>query len=90
MSDTTPAETAAPDTTGEAAPTRLTHPGSAQTIEVAGDITNYLANGWRVATPKAPKGNASLGAWQAFARSQGFTEDEIAGKTKAELRSALS
>lgn len=84
MSDTTEAQAAAASTT------RLTHPSSEQAIEVAGDISNYLANGWRVATPEAPKGSANIGAWQAFARSQGFTEDEIAGKTKAELRSALS
>ncbi len=88
MSDTSTSETSAAATS--TGPTRLSHPGSNQIIEVVGDVSNYLANGWRPATPEAPKASASLGAWQKFARSQGITDADIDGKTKAELRSALS
>jgi hypothetical protein len=69
----------------------MTHPASVQEIEVAESaVEKYLTQGWRTATPHAPKGNASLEDWQAFARSQGFDEDQIEGKTRDDLRAALS
>jgi len=69
---------------------RLMHPGSSQEVEVLdGSQHRYLANGWRQVEEDAPKGNASLPAWQDYARSKGFTDDDIAGKTRAELRAAL-
>lgn len=33
-----------------------------------------------------PRGNASLEEWQAFAKEQGATDDELAGKTRDEIR----
>jgi hypothetical protein len=69
----------------------MTHPASAQQIHVAPNaVERYESQGWRKATPNAPKGNASLEDWQAFAREQGFTDDQIEGKSRDELRAALS
>jgi hypothetical protein len=70
---------------------KLTHPNTEQSIDVApGHVDRYLEQGWRPATVEAPAGNASLADWQDFARTQGFAEDDIEGKTRAELRAALS
>lgn len=87
--DSTQAE--ASEVTAAADPVvRLTHANSDQVLEVTGNPERYLTNGWRIATLEAPKGNASLEEWQVFARSQGFTEDELAGKARDDLRAALS
>jgi hypothetical protein len=69
----------------------MTHPASNQEIQVAPSaVERYESQGWRKATPDAPKGNASLEDWQAFAREQGFTDEQIDGKTRDDLRAALS
>lgn len=69
----------------------LTHPHSAQRIEVAENhAAKYLGQGWREATPDAPKGNAPLADWQEFARSQGFTDEQLEGMKRDDIRAALS
>jgi hypothetical protein len=69
----------------------MTHPASAQTIDVNdAHVDRYTEQGWRPATVSAPPGNASLSEWQDFARDQGFTDDQIDGKSRDELRAALS
>lgn len=74
------------------APTvRLSHPRSQQVIEVRADMTrNYLAQGWRKATPEAPGPSAKKAEWVAFAVSTGLSEQEAEAMTKAELIAALS
>lgn len=68
---------------------KLTHPDSAQTIDVAaGHEGKYLAAGWRVATPDAPKANASREMWAAFAAAQGIPVED--GMTRDDIRAALS
>lgn len=70
---------------------KLTHPDSTQTIDVdEARVEMYVSQGWRPATTDAPKGNAPLGEWQAFAREKGFTDDDLEGKTRDDLRTALS
>lgn len=70
---------------------KMTHPQSAQTIDVPDSAADrYRSQGWRPATRQAPGGNASLEAWQDFARTQGFTEDQLDGMGRDDLRSALS
>lgn len=70
---------------------KMTHPNSDLEIDVpAGAVATYESQGWRVATPKAPKGNAGLEEWQEFARTQGFSEEDLEGKSRDDLRSALS
>lgn len=74
-----------------AASVTLSHPNSAHQIEVPADRTAmYKSQGWSEATPDAPKANASLKDWQAFARDQGFTDEQIEGKSRDELRQALA
>ncbi|MSZ76333.1 MAG: hypothetical protein F2667_04405 [Actinobacteria bacterium] len=73
------------------APIQLTHPESEQRIEVGADqLDRYVVNGWRAAEVGAPAGNASFEAWAEFARSKGFTEDQIVGQSRDDLRAALS
>jgi hypothetical protein len=70
---------------------KLTHPDSDQVLDVAEARADmYLGQGWREATPAAPGGNASLNAWQEFARTQGFSEADLEGKSRDDLRAALS
>lgn len=70
---------------------KLSHPHTDQTIEVnEAHAERYLEQGWREATTDAPAGNASLADWQDFARAKGFKDSEIEGKTRADLRAALS
>lgn len=70
---------------------KMTHPKSAQVIDVAeSSAERYRSQGWRPATTEAPAGNASLAAWQDFAREQGFSEDQLDGMGRDELRAALS
>lgn len=70
---------------------KLTHPASTQEIDVIDSVAGrYMAQGWRPATPAAPKGNASLAEWQDFAREQGMADDDIEGLTRDDLREALS
>jgi hypothetical protein len=69
----------------------LMHPASRQTIEVAASVADrYRSQGWRLVAPDAPKGNASLAKWQEYARARGFTDAEIAGMSRADLRAALA
>ena len=69
---------------------RLMHPDSDQEIEVLdGSERVYRANGWRPVEVDAPKGNASLETWQEYAREKGFSDEEIEGKSRDELRAAL-
>lgn len=69
---------------------RLMHPNSSQEIEaLPGSEWRYIAQGWRVIEPDAPKGNAPVKAWREFGRSKGLTDDEMKGMTRAELRAAL-
>ena len=70
---------------------RMTHPDTDRVIDVADDpAPMYSSQGWvrDLATP--PPGNASLAAWQEYARALGFAEDYIDGMTRNELRDALS
>lgn len=70
---------------------KLTHPDSDQVLDVdPKHAPRYTSQGWRPATPDAPAGNASLDAWQAFARERGFTDEDLDGKSRDELRAALS
>lgn len=74
---------------------KLTHAGSGQTIEVQEDHSDrYLQQGWELAgtssTAAAPAGNASLADWQDYARTQGYSEADLEGKTRADLRAALA
>lgn len=69
----------------------MIHPDSKQQIEVAPEhARRYLDNGWRERAADAPKGNAPLADWQDYARSKGFTEDDLEGQTRAQLRAALA
>lgn len=43
-------------------------------------------NGERDATIEPPAGNASLEAWQKFARSRGLTDADLEGKSRDDLR----
>ncbi len=70
---------------------KLTHPKSTRVIEVAESVAHrYMSQGWRPATPAAPKGNAPKAEWVEFALTQGMTEDDVDGLTRDELREALS
>lgn len=70
---------------------KMTHPDSDLEIEVRDDLADtYRSQGWRAATVGAPAGNASLETWQAYARTQGFTDDDLDGKNRDDLRAALS
>lgn len=69
----------------------LVHPESDQRIEVLVEHADrYTQQGWREVEAGAPPASASLKKWQEFARERGFTDAEIDGKTKDELRAALS
>ena len=70
---------------------KLMHPDSRQEVEVAESVAGrYLANGWREPATDAPKGNASLDEWQEYARSKGFADADLEGKSRDELRAALA
>lgn len=70
---------------------KLRHPKRGRVIEVAPErAAMYRASGWVDATPDAPAGNASLATWQEFARTKGFTDEDIDGKSRDDLRAALS
>lgn len=70
---------------------KLIHPESSQEIEVAESVASrYIGQGWREPATDAPKGNASLTEWQDYARSKGFDDADIEGKTRDELRAALA
>lgn len=69
----------------------LTHPESNQDIEVNADhVDKYLDQGWREKAEDAPKGNASLEEWADYARTKGFSDDDLEGKSRDELRAALA
>lgn len=73
------------------ATTTLTHPDSAQDIEVDVDhVARYLTQGWREKATDAPKGNAALEEWQDYARTKGFSDEDLDGKSRDELRAALA
>jgi hypothetical protein len=70
---------------------KMTHPKSSIDVEVQPSaVATYESQGWRKATDGAPAGNASLEAWQDFAREKGFTDEELEGKSRDDLRAALS
>jgi hypothetical protein len=70
---------------------KLIHPDSKQEIEVADSVASrYQLQGWRAPATDAPKGNASLEEWQDYARSKGFSDADIDGRTRDELRAALA
>lgn len=70
---------------------KLMHPESKQEIEVADVVApRYFAAGWRELADDAPKGNASLAEWQEYARTKGFSDDDLEDKTRDELRAALA
>lgn len=70
---------------------KMTHPDSDLVVEVpAHAIATYESQGWREATPDAPKGNAPLAAWQEYARLKGFTDEDLEDKSRDDLRAALS
>lgn len=70
---------------------KLMHPGSQQVIEVADSAApRYLGQGWRVPAGDAPKASASLAKWQEYAQTKGFSDEDLDGLTKAEIRAALA
>lgn len=70
---------------------KLTHPHSDLVVDVTEtQVDRYLTQGWRPATVEAPAGNASLESWQDFAREQGYSEDDLEGLGRNDLRAALS
>lgn len=70
---------------------KMTHPESGLEIDIpAGQQSIYQSQGWRPATVDAPKGNASLEEWQEFARTQGYSDEDLDGKSRDDLRAALS
>ena len=70
---------------------KLMHPGSKQEIEVRPEhLDRYVSQGWREIADDAPKANASLAEWREYALTKGFTEQEIEGKKRDELRAALA
>ena len=67
------------------------HPESNQEIEVAESVVaRYLENGWREPAADAPKANAPKAEWAAYALTKGFSEADIEGMTRADLRAALA
>jgi len=80
---------------------KMTHPKSKIPVEVQpAAVQTYESQGWRRAETDAPAGNASLEAWQEYARKRGFSEDDLLGEAddsgerqplgRDELRAALS
>ena len=70
---------------------KMTHPDTDLEVEVPdGLISSYVSQGWRPASSDAPAGNASLDLWRDYARSKGFTDEDLDGKTRDDLRAALS
>lgn len=69
----------------------LTHPDTSLEVEVAASaVGRYQSQGWREKTADAPKGNASLEDWRSYALSKGFTAADVEGKSRDDLRAALS
>lgn len=69
----------------------LTHPNSGHVLEVDDARADlYLAQGWRIATPAAPKASATKADWVAFAIAQGLDPAEAEAMKRDELRAALS
>lgn len=70
---------------------KLMHPESKQEIDVNdGSAWRYKSQGWREIATDAPKGNRTLEDWQAYAREKGFSDEDIDGRTRDELRAALA
>lgn len=70
---------------------KLMHPDSRQEIDVADSVAaRYQSQGWREPATDSPKGNAPLADWQDYARSKGFTDADIDGRKRDELRAALA
>ena len=70
---------------------KMMHPASAQEIEVRAEhAARYLAQGWRELAEDAPKAGAPLAAWRDYARSKGFTDDDLEGMKRADIRAALA
>lgn len=76
----------------EPTPVILVHPDSpGHEVQAApSQVEKYTSQGWRVKAEDAPKGNASLEDWQAYARVKDFSDEDIEGKTRDELRAALA
>lgn len=71
--------------------TKLIHPDSKHEIDVAESVVSrYRSQGWREPANDAPKRNASLKDWQNYARSKGFDDPDIEGRTRDDLRAALA
>lgn len=71
--------------------TKLIHPNSNHEIDVAESVVGrYQSQGWREPADDAPKGNASLDEWQDYARSKGFADADLEGRTRDDLRAALA
>lgn len=69
----------------------LMHPASNQVIEVVDSVADrYLSQGWREVAEDAPKAGASLAKWQEYARSKGFSDADLDGLTRADIRAALA
>lgn len=69
---------------------KLSHSDSDLVLEVADDQADvYASQGWRPVV-EPPAGNASLEAWQEYAREQGLAHEDIQGRSRDDLRSALS
>ena len=70
---------------------KLMHPASGQEIEAAEErVPLYVSQGWRRVSDDTPKATAPLKVWQEFARSKGFTDDDLKGMKRDEIRAALA
>lgn len=70
---------------------KLIHPDTEQEIDVAESVAaRYINQGWRPPATDAPKGNASRDEWAAYALTKGFSEADIEGKSREELRAGLA
>ena len=71
--------------------TKLMHPDSDLEVDVnPGSAPRYYQQGWREIAADAPKGNDSLSEWQEYALSKGFSDDEIDGQSRDQLRATLA
>lgn len=70
---------------------KLVHPHSKQEIEVGDSrVAHYVSQGWHQLAGDAPKASASLSAWREYARTKGFSDDDLKGMKRDEIRAALA
>lgn len=76
-----------PDWLEQGGPLGLSDPGSAAAGEAAAKAGQDFTDA-AVPPLDEPRGNASAAEWAAYARSQGATDEQIAGKSRDDLRAA--